>query len=203
MGTRKSATKSKTTKSTPSKKRAGRAPLQKSGSSAGRKAAPRTPTKAEHSPSTSDVRAHRFREIVGVFNASGLAELEYQDSDITLRISRFPGRSSTPAADSSPIDRYDPAPPVAPAKPPSEPARDLHTVLSPFVGTFYRAPSPEAPPFVDVGQRVIKGQTLCIVEAMKLMNEIPSDVNGSVVEVLVENGEVVQYGDPLFKINAP
>jgi acetyl-CoA carboxylase biotin carboxyl carrier protein len=73
-------------------------------------------------------------------------------------------------------------------------------ITSPFVGTFYRSPSPEAPAFVEVGTRVRKGQVLCIVEAMKLMNEIESDVDGTVVAVLAENGQPVEFGEPLFQI---
>lgn len=74
------------------------------------------------------------------------------------------------------------------------------TVTSPIVGTFYRAPSPEADPFVEVGSKVKKGQVLCIIEAMKLMNEIESDVDGIVLKILVENGQPVEYGEPLFLI---
>ena len=81
-----------------------------------------------------------------------------------------------------------------------EEAQRLTTVTSPIVGTFYRAPSPEANPFVEVGARVSKGQVLCIIEAMKLMNEIESDANGIVVKILVENGQPVEYGEPLFLI---
>jgi acetyl-CoA carboxylase biotin carboxyl carrier protein len=73
-------------------------------------------------------------------------------------------------------------------------------VTSPFVGTFYRQPSPEMSPFVDVGTRIKKGQVLCIVEAMKLMNEIESEIEGAIVQILVENGQAVEYGEPLFKI---
>jgi len=77
---------------------------------------------------------------------------------------------------------------------------DLHEVASPMVGTFYRAPSPEAPPFVEIGDRVRPGQTLCILEAMKLMNELQSEVTGVVREILVENAEPVEYGQALFRI---
>ena len=89
------------------------------------------------------------------------------------------------------------APPTAAA---SNHAASLHIVTSPFVGTFYRSPSPEAPAFTEVGQRVKKGQTLCIVEAMKLMNEIESEVDGVVVACLVENAQPVEYGEPLIII---
>jgi acetyl-CoA carboxylase biotin carboxyl carrier protein len=81
-----------------------------------------------------------------------------------------------------------------------EETQRLITVTSPIVGTFYRSPSPEAEPFVEVGSNVNKGQVLCIVEAMKLMNEIESEVDGVVVKVLVENGQPVEYGEPLFLI---
>jgi len=77
----------------------------------------------------------------------------------------------------------------------------LITITSPIVGTFYRAPSPEAPSFIEIGQRVKKGQALCIVEAMKLMNEIESEADGIVVKALVENGQPVEYGEPLFLID--
>ncbi len=83
----------------------------------------------------------------------------------------------------------------APSKP------NYHVIKSPLVGTFYRAPSPEAPPFVEVGDIVSPGQTLCIIEALKVMNEIESDIRGRIENILVENGEVVEYGQPLFEIS--
>ena len=78
------------------------------------------------------------------------------------------------------------------------PAR--HTLNAPMVGTFYRAPAPDAKPFVEVGQQIKEGETVCIIEAMKLMNEIEADASGTVVEILVENGQPVEYGQPLFVI---
>ena len=82
----------------------------------------------------------------------------------------------------------------------AEPAADSHVVTSPIVGTFYSAPSPDADPFVEVGSRVKKGQVLCIIEAMKLMNEIESDVDGTVLEVFPQNAQAVEFGEPLFRI---
>ncbi len=79
-------------------------------------------------------------------------------------------------------------------------ADDMHTVLSPIVGTFYKAPSPESPSFVEIGSRVTKGQTLCIIEAMKLMNEIESDADGIIEKILVQNAQPVEYNQPLFII---
>ncbi len=84
--------------------------------------------------------------------------------------------------------------------PPAPPAEELHTVKSPIVGTFYSAPSPEASPFVKPGDSVQAGQVVCIVEAMKLMNEIEADISGEVVRVLIENGQPVEYGQGLFAI---
>lgn len=77
---------------------------------------------------------------------------------------------------------------------------NFYILKSPLVGTFYRAPSPESPPYVEVGEEVRKGQILCIIEAMKIMNEIESEVDGKIVEIMVKNGEPVEYGQPLFKI---
>lgn len=81
-----------------------------------------------------------------------------------------------------------------------EEVQRLETITAPIVGTFYRSPSPDAPPFVDLGAKVKKGQVICIIEAMKLMNEIESDVDGVVARVMVENGQPVEYGEPLFLI---
>ena len=85
-------------------------------------------------------------------------------------------------------------------KEPLDETQRLITITSPIVGTFYRSPSPDAPPFIEVGIRVKKGQVLCIIEAMKLMNEIESETDGIVVKALVENGQPVEYGEPLFLI---
>lgn len=84
---------------------------------------------------------------------------------------------------------------------PQEAEGKLFTVTSPIIGTFYRSPSPEADPYVDIGTRVKKGQVLCLIEAMKLMNEIESEVDGVVMRVLIENGHPVEYGEPLFLID--
>ncbi|HEX6900467.1 MAG TPA: acetyl-CoA carboxylase biotin carboxyl carrier protein [Thermoanaerobaculia bacterium] len=91
-----------------------------------------------------------------------------------------------------------PAPAAAPA--PAGPPAGSHIVTSPIVGTFYRAPSPDADPFVEVGSRVKKGQVLCIIEAMKLMNEIESDADGTVAEIYPQNAQAVEFGEPLFAI---
>jgi acetyl-CoA carboxylase biotin carboxyl carrier protein len=92
------------------------------------------------------------------------------------------------------------SPPVPTSLPPSNDRRWTE-ILSPMVGTFYRAPAPDEPPFVEVGDRIRTGQTVCIIEAMKLMNEIEAEVSGEVIEVLVQNGEPVEYNQPLMRIS--
>jgi acetyl-CoA carboxylase biotin carboxyl carrier protein len=147
-----------------------------------------------------DPNVARLREIVAIMEGSSLHSLEYEDADLEVRLTRgAPGAAPTvavtPAVTSAPAVA---APPAAPA--PAADEVDVAVVRSPIVGTFYRAPSPTARAFVEVGHTVKKGQTLCIVEAMKLMNEIESDVSGRVVEILAENGKPVQYDQPLFKV---
>jgi acetyl-CoA carboxylase biotin carboxyl carrier protein len=149
-----------------------------------------------------------IKELLRLFNESGVGELELQRGENRLRIRKAelaavptpaPVVVAAPAAAALPAITSLSPPPVAPAKPPeSEPGQIL--VKSPIVGTFYEASSPEGPPFVQVGDLVEVGQTLCIVEAMKLMNEIPAEVAGTVVAKLVENGRPVEYGEALFAI---
>lgn len=103
--------------------------------------------------------------------------------------------AAAPAVATAPAPAATPAPAPAPAAAPAG-----HTVRAPIIGTFYRTPAPDAAPFVEVGSRVQKGQVLCIIEAMKLMNEIESDVSGTVRQVLVENGKPVEYDQPLFVV---
>ncbi|HSM05541.1 MAG TPA: acetyl-CoA carboxylase biotin carboxyl carrier protein [Longimicrobiales bacterium] len=94
-----------------------------------------------------------------------------------------------------------PAPTAAPAAPAEAPASDLADVTSPMVGTFYSAPAPDAPAYVKVGQKVAVGDTLCIIEAMKLMNELEAEVSGTVAEIVVQNADLVEYGQVLFRID--
>jgi acetyl-CoA carboxylase biotin carboxyl carrier protein len=137
----------------------------------------------------------RLRALVAIFEASSLASLDYEDADVAVRLAR-----PSAAGPAAPAPAAAPAPGPAAATPAAAQGAGLHLVRSPFVGTFYRSPSPEAASFIEVGQDVVRGQTLCIVEAMKLMNEIEAEVGGRVVEILAENGKAVQYGDALFKI---
>ena len=151
----------------------------------------------------SDPRIDKLKAIVKILEESALASLEYEDEDIEVRLSRYAENTPAPAI-AAPAVFTPPIAAAAAATAPAEPAAaddDFHVIKSPFVGTFYRAPSPEADPFVQVGGAVEPKQPLCIVEAMKLMNHIESDVSGVVKQILVENGQTVEFGQPLFKIS--
>jgi acetyl-CoA carboxylase biotin carboxyl carrier protein len=116
-----------------------------------------------------------------------------------VQSNRQPANVPAPAGENRPVE-YVSATPAAAQPAPVPPEEELHIVTSPIVGTFYRSPSPTAEPFVKLGDTVEAGKTLCIIEAMKLMNEIPSDAGGTVAKTFVENGQPVEYGQPLFGI---
>ncbi len=146
----------------------------------------------------------KIKTLIDLVQQSGIAELEITEGEEKVRISRTgtPGTyMPQPIAGSNivlPPDVGGSAPAPSAAAGPPEPTG--HTLKSPMVGTFYRSPSPGSPSFVEVGQTVSKGQTLCIIEAMKLLNEIESDASGVVKAILVENGQPVEYGQPLYII---
>ena len=148
----------------------------------------------------------KLKKLIDLVQESGIGEIEITEGEEKVRISRqSPGGAPViMAAPNMPPMPYaaTPVAPAAAAAPAAAPAAEPkgHQLKSPMVGTFYRAPSPGAPPFVEVGQQVTKGQTLCIIEAMKLLNEIESDASGTVKAILVENGQPVEYGQPLFTI---
>ncbi|WP_349260512.1 acetyl-CoA carboxylase biotin carboxyl carrier protein [Longimicrobium sp.] len=159
-----------------------------------------------------------LRGLIGAVDESGIDSLEISRGGTRIRISKTPPPAPVSAgAPMSAAPAHMHMPPVhevgiqrpagggAPAQEAAAPAAappvsNLVEIKSPMVGTFYRAPAPEAPPYVENGSKVGKGQTLCILEAMKLMNELESDVAGTVREVCVENGEPVEYGQVLFRI---
>jgi acetyl-CoA carboxylase biotin carboxyl carrier protein len=157
-----------------------------------------------------------LKELIEFLKQHGVAEFDVDRGDLKLRL-KFsqPAGSAPPLADlarslAAPPAAIMPAQPpqahaAAPAAshsaaPPSAPAEDLHIVKSPIVGTFYGSPSPGAPSFVSPGDHVDKGQVVCIVEAMKLMNEIEADAAGEIVKCLVTNGQPIEFGQPLFSI---
>ena len=134
-----------------------------------------------------------IRRYAGLMAELGLTGLEVTEKDQVIRLERTPAPQA-PARETVPL----PAAPAAEAQP--APAGAGTPVCSPMVGVFYAAPAEDAEPFVKVGDKVKRGQTLCIVEAMKLMNEIMAEVEGEIVEICVANGQVVDYGTPLFRI---
>ena len=141
----------------------------------------------------------QLRELIRLLDEANLTEIEVEHDDDRIRVRRDPAPVlGAPASESiAPLEAQGPEPATARSAPEDD---DGAYITSPFVGTFYRAPSPDGEPFVDIGDSVVAGQVLCIVEAMKLMNEIEAEAAGTIVEVLVENGKPVEYGDRLFRI---
>jgi acetyl-CoA carboxylase biotin carboxyl carrier protein len=145
----------------------------------------------------------KLKTLIELVESSGIGELEIQEGEERVRITRAVAHGPVPAASGTVYSAAAAAPPpnAAPVEPAPTPVEsEGHFVKSPMVGTFYRAASPGAKPFVEVGDLVQVGDTLCIIEAMKLMNEIEADKSGVVKAVLVENGQPVEYGQPLVVI---
>ena len=150
----------------------------------------------------------KLKKLIDLVQESGIAELEITEGEEKVKIVKGGGISVVPTASTAAMPQMAAveapraaAPPAAAAAPaPAEPpaGQEGHVVKAPMVGTFYRSPSPDAKVFVEVGQTVKEGQTICIIEAMKLMNEIETDASGVVKAILVENGQPVEYGQPLF-----
>ena len=163
-----------------------------------------TPVELEETGMAGKIDYEEIRKLVGLLEEKNLSVFELEVAGLKVKIARgVPAPAPAPAA----------APPAAsaPHTPESaaaaearslavEAAKGHHLITSPMVGTFYRAPDPTSAPFVDIGDTVKKGQTLCIIEAMKLMNEIEAEVAGEILKVHPENGQPVQYGDPLFTV---
>lgn len=146
-----------------------------------------------------DIR--KVKKLIELLEESDVAEIEIHEGEESVRISR--ASSIAPTVVAAPVAAAPAAPVAASAEPAEAPAAsepEGHIIRSPMVGSFYRAPSPGAKPFVVEGQSVSSGDTLCIIEAMKILNQIESDKSGKVVEVLVENGQPVEYNQPLFVI---
>ncbi len=151
-----------------------------------------------------DIR--KVKKLIELLEESGLAEIEITQGDEAVRISRFAANVATPMPAAMPPAAA-PAATAPPAPAPASPVamaeaeEDGHVVTAPMVGTFYNATSPGSPPFVQVGDRVNVGDTLCIVEAMKMMNPIEAEVSGAIKSIRVQNGEPVEYGQILFVID--
>ena len=143
----------------------------------------------------------KIKTLIDLVSESGIAELEITEGEGKVRIVKF-SQAQQPVAYAAAPAGYAPAAPVAPegGAALAAPVGAGHTVKAPMVGTFYRAANPGSAAFIEVGQTVKEGEPLCIIEAMKLLNEIEADKSGVITEILVENGEPVEYGQPLFVI---
>lgn len=151
---------------------------------------------------------NELRELVAALNQTDIAELKLTSAEFELTLRKSAALSAEAASPnalapplSAPVAQVAP---VAPASPPAAPVPTVDPTLveitSPMVGTFYRSPTPDEASFVEVGDRIQTGQTVCIIEAMKLMNELEAEVSGEVVEILVENAEPIEFGQPLMRI---
>jgi acetyl-CoA carboxylase biotin carboxyl carrier protein len=142
----------------------------------------------------------KLKKLIDLVEESGISELELTEGEEKVRISRALMPNSAPMMQYMAAPAVSHATPVPTAAAPVVAEHEGHIVKSPMVGTFYRSSSPDAKPFVDVGSKIGAGETLCIIEAMKLLNEIESDFTGVITKILVENGQPVEYGEPLFVI---
>ncbi|MEO1180460.1 MAG: acetyl-CoA carboxylase biotin carboxyl carrier protein [Cyanobacteria bacterium J06636_28] len=163
-----------------------------------------------------DLDFSELRQLVAALDQTDIAELTLKNPsfELTLRKATAPSQSVVLAPDAA-VQPVVPSPPptltappaaepaavaAAPAAPPATTTSDLYEITSPMVGTFYRSPAPDESPFVDTGDRIKTGQTVCIIEAMKLMNELEAEVSGEIVEILVQNAEPVEFGQPLMRV---
>ncbi|MEQ1856209.1 MAG: acetyl-CoA carboxylase biotin carboxyl carrier protein [Longimicrobiales bacterium] len=152
-----------------------------------------------------------IERLIKVFDASGVDSLEIERGGSRIRLAKTPPVAAgavvlSPGATTAGAVQAPAASPASEAprsteRPSSTPARELIEVTSPMVGTFYHAPAPDAPAYVSIGQRVSPGDALCIIEAMKLMNELLSEVSGTIVEVCVQNAQPVEYGQVLYRVD--
>ncbi|WP_458121910.1 acetyl-CoA carboxylase biotin carboxyl carrier protein [Paenibacillus sp. Z6-24] len=155
-------------------------------------------------------KLNEIKELIQLVDETSVQEIEIENEGSRLVI-RKPGKAETvyvqaptAAPAMQPVSQPAAAPQAAVSAAPAAAAPEvdptLHTIVSPMVGTFYRSPSPETGPFTGVGEKVSHKSVVCIIEAMKLMNELEAEVNGTIVEVLAENGQLVEYGQPLFVV---
>ncbi len=196
---------------------------RRSGGGGGGGSRPEQQRRPEGQPSSrrheSGLNMDELRELTELFSAHGLTDFEFENADIRIRLARNPapvaaplpappgplaamqsgqgGSHPTTASQQPATPEAAPQPPAAPPEPPEE---ELHIITAEMVGTFYRAASPTAEPFIKVGSQVEPGTVVCIIEAMKLMNEIEADTAGTVAKIYVENGQPVEYGQPLFGV---
>ena len=207
---------------TPGAERSGRNARSRRGRSGGRHEQGRPQQQGQTSRrADSTLNMDELRELTELFTAHGLTDFEFENADIRIRLSRNPAPAAASAQAVVPAPALSPqaalhsaaslgAPPAGTqaASAASEgtataaetPGEELHVITSPIVGTFYRSPSPQADSFVKVGSQVEPDSVVCIIEAMKLMNEIQAETTGTVAKIYVENGQPVEYGQPLFGV---
>ncbi len=143
----------------------------------------------------------KIKKLIDLLEQSNLAELEIREGEETVRLSRMPSGAAAPTTLAAPARSAAPATSAPAAAPPEAAALPAgHLVKAPMVGTFYASASPDAPPFVGVGRKVKAGDTLGIIEAMKMFNQIEADIDGTVAAILVENGQPVEFDEPMFVI---
>ena len=164
---------------------------------------PETANETRHEASLTGGSTKQIQELIDLLRRNNLTELEFERQGIRIRVRHelVARPLATSAQESVPILAQQPMHSASATASVSDASTGFVTVTSPLVGTFYRSPSPDADPYVDEGESVKKGQVLCIVEAMKLMNEIESEVDGRLVKILVENTKSVEYGQALFLID--
>jgi len=161
------------------------------------------------------LKIQEIREIIKLVDGSSINEFTYEAEGTKIKLKKTGAASDTAAAPAAPAAPQAPAAPAAPAAPQAPVSEDngaeqtaatesananMHKILSPMVGTFYQSPSPEEAAYVQVGSKVSAEQVVCIVEAMKLFNEIEAEVDGEIAEILVKDGQLVEYGQPLFLV---
>jgi len=174
-------------------------PNTKSKSSAGKSEGPK--------PNYPEMKTTEIRDLIDFISQSGLNEVNIETKELKLHVKREPDqkvmKSSAPPMMAMPAAPMVAPAAAAPAPKPEKPAAASRTTVeikSPMIGTFYRTANPDSPPFISVGDKVSKGQTVCIIEAMKLFNEIESEVSGTVVKVMIENSSPVEYDQTLFVV---
>lgn len=148
---------------------------------------------------------NQLRELLAILNQTDIDELSLKSNDFELTIHKTTPFTATVSASSKQPQVLESAtlevsPTTSESAPPPTPKKWVD-VVSPMVGTFYRSPAPDEPPFVEIGDVIRRGQTVCIIEAMKLMNELEAEINGEIVEILVGNGEPIEFGQTLMRIN--
>ena len=167
-------------------------------------------SRKKNDPTAASLNMEELRELAELVNEHGFTDFEFENENIRVRLSKMTAPPVIQAAPAAAAPQYSAAPPAAaataaqPSAETASPAADadagLHKITSPIVGTFYRAPGPDKEPYVKEGSTVSPESVVCIVEAMKLMNEIQAETSGEIVKIYVENGQPVEFGQPLFGV---